>query len=296
MKFLVFSDVGKNVSEIATKLRDLGEVHSFTLKSQRDAVMKSGSKKLVLLDGTSFSGNVSEALLKSDLSGYDYVFIASTPLGRDVAGIISAKTGNMIASEAFDFTIDNGKIRTKRFFFGGKTIMEEETGAKIVTVSPGSFESSESPDSPAEETITLPGSPEKLLEEKDREAGGTNIESAGIIVSVGRGIGSKEAIEKITPLVTATRGELAGSRPVCLDYRWLSEERQVGLSGKKVKPRVYIALGISGQIQHIAGMRGSKIVVAVNKDKDAPIFQECDYGIVGDLFQIVPKLVEKLKK
>ena len=142
MKFLVFSDIGKNVAEIATKLRDVGEVHSFTMKNQKETALKSGSKKLV----------------------------------------------------------------------------------------------------------------------------------------------------------SATRGELAGSRPVCLDYRWLSEERQVGLSGKKVKPRVYIALGISGQIQHIAGMRGSKIVVAVNKDKDAPIFQECDYGIVGDLFQIVPKIVENLKK
>ena len=295
MKFLVFSDAGKNVSEIATKLRELGEVHSFTLKDQRDAALKSGSKRLVLLDGTAFSGNVSEALLKSGLSEYDYVFISSTPLGREVAGLISAKTGNIIASEIFDFNIDNGNIKTRRFFFGGKTIMEE-TGAKIITVTPGSFEPSESSETPQEEHITLSDSPEKLLEEKDRETGGTNIESAGIIVSVGRGIGSKEAIEKIMPLVSATRGELAGSRPVCLDYRWLSEERQVGLSGKKVKPRVYIALGISGQIQHIAGMRGSKIVVAVNKDKDSPIFQECDYGIVGDLFQVVPKLVEKLKK
>ncbi len=89
---------------------------------------------------------------------------------------------------------------------------------------------------------------------------------------------------------------MSGSRPVCLDYKWLNEERQVGLSGKKVKPRVYIALGISGQIQHIAGMRGSKIVIAVNKDKEAPIFQECDYGIVGDLFQVVPKLVAALKQ
>ena len=124
MKFLVFSDIGKNVAEIATKLRDLGEVHSVTMKNQRETVLRSGSKKLVLLEGTPFSGNVSGALIGSDLPTYDYVFISSTPLGREVAGLISASTGNTIASEIFDFSIDNDKIKTKRFFFGGKTIME----------------------------------------------------------------------------------------------------------------------------------------------------------------------------
>lgn len=83
---------------------------------------------------------------------------------------------------------------------------------------------------------------------------------------------------------------------MCLDYQWLSEDRQVGLSGRKVKPKLYIALGISGQIQHIAGMRGSKAVIAINRDKAAPIFEEADYGIVGDLFQIVPALVNALQR
>ncbi|MEM3277816.1 MAG: electron transfer flavoprotein subunit alpha/FixB family protein, partial [Thermoplasmata archaeon] len=95
---------------------------------------------------------------------------------------------------------------------------------------------------------------------------------------------------------SVVHGEVSGSRPICLDYHWLEEERQVGLSGKRVKPRLYIALGISGQIQHIAGMRGSKMVIAVNKDKNAPIFSECDYGMVGDLYQVVPALIELLKK
>ena len=98
------------------------------------------------------------------------------------------------------------------------------------------------------------------------------------------------------PLVEALHAEISGSRPVCLDYKWLSEDKQVGLSGKKVRPDFYIALGISGQIQHIAGIRGSKTIIAINKDKSAPIFEECDYGIVGDLFTVVPELVEKLKK
>ncbi len=130
----------------------------------------------------------------------------------------------------------------------------------------------------------------------NKQGTSVRLEDAKIIVSVGRGIGTKENIQKIDPLVKLVNGELAGSRPVCMDYNWLSEDRQVGLSGKKVSPKLYIALGISGQIQHIAGMRGSKTVIAINKDKSAPIFQECDYGIVGDLFAIVPKLISDLSK
>ena len=144
--------------------------------------------------------------------------------------------------------------------------------------------------------VELPASKITAVNRIDKMAGSVNIEKAQVIVSVGRGIGSKENIEKVKPLAEAVHGEIAGSRPVCLDYQWLSEDRQVGLSGKKVKPKLYIALGISGQIQHIAGMRTSRVVVAVNKDKSAPIFEEADYGIVGDLFQIVPKLVSALKQ
>ena len=82
---------------------------------------------------------------------------------------------------------------------------------------------------------------------------------------------------------------------MCLDYQWLTEDRQVGLSGKKVRPNIYIGLGVSGQIQHIAGMRGSKVVITINKDKNAPLFEECDYGIVGDLYQVIPKILAQLQ-
>jgi Electron transfer flavoprotein, alpha subunit len=131
---------------------------------------------------------------------------------------------------------------------------------------------------------------------EEKNTGGVDIEKSQAIVGVGRGIGNKEGLSAVEPLASVLNGVVAGSRPVCLDYHWLSEDRQVGLSGKKVRPKVYIAIGISGQIQHIAGMRGSKVVIAINKDKSAPIFEECDYGIVGDLFQIVPKIVEGMKK
>jgi electron transfer flavoprotein alpha subunit len=122
-----------------------------------------------------------------------------------------------------------------------------------------------------------------------------DLSAADIIVSVGRGIKEKENIPIVEALAEALGAELAASRPIC-DAGWLPMERQVGSSGQTVAPKVYIAVGISGAIQHLVGMKGAKTVVAINKDPDAPIFEVADYGIVGDLFEVVPALVEEIKK
>jgi electron transfer flavoprotein alpha subunit len=122
-----------------------------------------------------------------------------------------------------------------------------------------------------------------------------DLTSADIIVSVGRGIKEKDNIPIVEELAKALGAELAASRPIC-DSGWLPMERQVGSSGQTVAPKMYLAVGISGAIQHLVGMKGSKTIVAINKDANAPIFEVADYGIVGDLFQVVPALVEEIKK
>jgi electron transfer flavoprotein alpha subunit len=133
-------------------------------------------------------------------------------------------------------------------------------------------------------------------EEPFREAQRTvDLGAAGVIVSVGRGIKEKENLPVVEELAKVLGAELAASRPIC-DNGWLPMERQVGSSGQTVSPKVYFAVGISGAIQHLVGMKGSKTVVAINKDENAPIFETADYGAVGDLFEIVPALVEEIKK
>ena len=122
-----------------------------------------------------------------------------------------------------------------------------------------------------------------------------DLTAAEIIVSVGRGIKEKENIPVVEELAKALGAELAASRPIC-DAGWLPMERQVGSSGQTVAPKVYIAVGISGAIQHLVGMKGAKTIVAINKDANAPIFEVADYGIVGDLFEVVPALVAEVKK
>jgi electron transfer flavoprotein alpha subunit len=129
-----------------------------------------------------------------------------------------------------------------------------------------------------------------------REAArGVDLTAAERIVSVGRGIKEKENIPVVEALAEALGAELAASRPIC-DSGWLPMERQVGSSGQTVSPKLYLAVGISGAIQHLVGMKGAKTIVAINKDADAPIFEVADYGIIGDLFEVVPALVEEVKK
>ena len=128
-----------------------------------------------------------------------------------------------------------------------------------------------------------------------KSARAVDLTAADIIVSVGRGIKEKENIPVVEALAQALGGELAASRPIC-DAGWLPMDRQVGSSGQTVSPKLYVAVGISGAIQHLVGMKGAKTVVAINKDPDAPIFEVAQYGIVGDLFEVVPALVEEIKK
>ena len=122
-----------------------------------------------------------------------------------------------------------------------------------------------------------------------------DLTAAELIVSVGRGVKEKENIAIVEALAKALGAELAASRPIC-DNGWLPMERQVGSSGQTVSPKLYMAVGISGAIQHLVGMKGAKTIVAINKDPNAPIFEVADYGIVGDLFEVVPALIEEVKK
>lgn len=295
MKFLAFSEDSKLLSQLITLLRENGEVDAVA-GSTEAAPVEYGAGTVYKLNGNMQFDNVSSSIIGlMEKGSYDAVVVSSTVLGREVAGYISAKTDSEIAPELSSIEFKDGKALTRRWAFGGKTVLEEEWNAKVFTVLPGIVDiTSVEGKSPVEE-VQLGESAITVVNEEKKSATGMGIDSAKIIVSVGRGLGKKEGLATVETLAEAVNGEIAGSRPVCLDYQWLSEDRQVGLSGKKVKPKVYIALGISGQIQHIAGMRNSKVVVSVNKDKSAPIFEESDYGIVGDLYQVVPKLVEAIK-
>jgi electron transfer flavoprotein alpha subunit len=293
MKVLAFSDLDSTLSQLVSRFRDNGEVHALT--SNADFIKKFGPSKIFLIKGQVLSDAITGII--SDLyrkESYDLIILGTSVRGREVAGMLSVKLSLSAISEISSVDYGDGGVTTSRFFYGGKSLLTEKSNLKILVAAPGIAEATEKAGNPQVEEIS-PGSSAVTIEATtEKKAGSVDIEKATIIVSVGRGLGNKENLSKIEPFARAIHGEIAGSRPVCLDYGWLSEDRQVGLSGKKVQPKLYVALGISGQIQHIAGMRKSKIVIAVNKDKSAPIFEEADYGIVGDMFTVAQKLTERV--
>ena len=230
----------------------------------------------------------------------EILLIGGTRLGKEVTPRIAQKFGVGCATDCVDFSLEHEKLIVKRFVLGGRFIATQRFLRKpqIVTIPPRRFGKRLDAARTGEIIKTIPKLAEpktQVLETKDKTPKELRIEEADIIVSVGRGLRKKEDLVLIESLAKALGGVVGCSRSVAADLKWLPEEHWVGLSGHKVKPKLYIAIGISGQVQHIAGIRDAKSIIAINNDPNAPIFKACDYGIVGDLYEIVPKLIEILK-
>jgi electron transfer flavoprotein alpha subunit len=223
---------------------------------------------------------------------------------REYGPKLATRLGRPFISDVVDLRVDDGLPVFVRQMFQGKfqaEVTAEGDGASIASVQSGSFRADSLTDGEPKPVrrVTVDLSPDQIrtqpLERFREAAGAVDLSAAERIVSIGRGIKDPENIAIIEELARALGAEVAASRPIC-DNGWMPLERQVGSSGQTVAPKLYLALGISGAIQHVVGMKGSKTIVAVNKDASAPIFEIADYGIVGDLFEVVPALLEELEK
>ncbi|HYL75370.1 MAG TPA: electron transfer flavoprotein subunit alpha/FixB family protein [Bryobacteraceae bacterium] len=222
---------------------------------------------------------------------------------RDFAPKLATRFNQVLISDAIGFRIESGAPVFVRQLFQGKLNADIQTGGAaphFISLQAGAFRADQVADGSAAVENFTPALDASAIRAKPLEpfresARAVDLTAADIIVSVGRGIKEKENIPIVEELAKALGAELAASRPIC-DSGWLPMERQVGSSGQTVSPKVYMAIGISGAIQHLVGMKGAKTIVAINKDANAPIFEVADYGIVGDLFEVVPALVEEVKK
>jgi electron transfer flavoprotein alpha subunit len=235
----------------------------------------------------------------------DLVLMPHTYQVRDFAPKLAASLGKGMIGDCVGYRHENGKLIFVRQMFQGKTVADvvfEGAAPWFATFQAGAFRADLAERGTAKAPVRnvvvelsaaqIRSKPLELFREAKQAV---DLTQAPILVSVGRGIKAPENIAIAEKLARLLGGELAASRPIC-DEGWLPMERQIGSSGQTVAPKLYLALGISGAIQHVVGMKGSRTIVAINKDQNAPIFEVADYGIVGDLFEIVPALTEELEK
>ena len=286
--------VGKNAKEIAKKAIAYGADEAITVdRPEYDYYNTDGYANVMYKLVEKYKPSI--------------ILIGATNNGRDVGPRLSCRlhTGLTADCTALDIDQESGNVAWTRPAFGGNlmaTILCPNTRPQIGTVRPGVFKKAE-PDfnrtgEIIEENIETPAADirTKLLEVVKETAGElVNLEEAEIIVSGGRGLGKAENFSYVRDLAEALGGTVGSSR-AAVDAGWIPHVHQVGQTGKTVQPKIYIACGISGAIQHLAGMSQSDIIIAINKDEDAPIFDVADYGIVGDLFEVLPVLTEEVKK
>jgi electron transfer flavoprotein alpha subunit len=231
-----------------------------------------------------------------------YVIMSHTYLVRDFAPKLAARFGKGMISDCIRMNVDGGKVTFTRRIFLGKLdadVSSDTEAPLFVTFQSGAFRGDQAVKGSGAAIEEMPvdvGEVRMKAEAPFQEVKqAVDLSKAEVIVAVGRGIKSKDNIALAEKLAEVLGGDLAASRPIC-DAEWLPIDRQIGSSGQTVAPKLYIALGISGAIQHLVGMKNSQTIVAINKDPEAPIFDIADYGIVGDLFEVLPVLTEEIKK
>ena len=275
------------------------------------AANEHGADKIIVVDGPEFKHYTTDAYAIAlctlvEKYGPTSMLIGATNNGRDLGPRVSCRlhTGLTADCTALDIDEETGNVAWTRPAFGGNlmaTILCPNHRPQIGTVRPGVFKKSDAVEAKAEivkEDLHVAESDirTQVLEIiKDMDSENVDLEGAEIIVSGGRGVGGPEGFEPIKALAKEL-GATVGASRAAVDSGWIAHAHQVGQTGKTVGPKLYIACGISGAIQHLAGMSGSDVIVAINKDPDAPIFDVADYGVVGNLFEVLPVLVDEIKK
>jgi electron transfer flavoprotein alpha subunit len=232
--------------------------------------------------------------------GFDTILIGSTRTGKEVAAMVAQSLGAGCITDATDVRVEDGKLLIDRYTFGGSTIASANitSTVKVIAAMPKAFALGTPTPSQGEIvpfSAQLGPSGTNVVQRQDKQGESTPIEEAEILLCVGRGLANQKDIPMIEAMAKAMKAEIGCTRPLTHDWQWFPESREVGLSGKKCKPTLCVSVGISGQIQHTVGIRSARIIAAINKDKNAPIFKTADYGLVADLYDAVPRLTKKLE-
>jgi electron transfer flavoprotein alpha subunit len=261
-----------------------------------------GDPALAVFQASTYAAALAQIVAQAEA---DVILMGSTRRGRELAPRLAQKLAAGCVTDAIGLSlVERGspterRLVVERRALGGNTVSANviTSPQQVIAVMPRLFDAQPGGAGEGEViTVELVLEPQatRLVERRSKEAGTVNVEEAEVLVCVGRGLAEESDLSLIQNLAEALGGVVGCTRPLSHEYHWLSEDQMVGLSGKVSSPRLYLGIGISGQIQHTVGIMDSKVIVAINKDKNAPIFKIADYGIVGDLKQVVPRLIEQL--
>lgn len=307
-KMLALELLGKG-RELANKLQQ--ELNGVVIKTDSNAYAQTmidyGADIVHIVDNPTLSQFAVELYAQSlaqliEVNKPLIFLIGATKFGRELASRVAIKIQTGCVINCIKLALDSEKqLIMEREALGGRAIATEicQTNPKIVAVPLRTFAPCERKSRTGkiiEETIELGDPKSKLLEVKPKEAGAKSLEDAAIVVAGGRGIRNKEDTHLLEELATVLEGQVGWTRPVVEDFKWFPGTEWIGLSGQKIGPDLSILVGISGAIQYIAGIRAAKIIVAINNNPNAPVFEYADYGIVRDLYEFIPVLTEILKK
>ena len=304
------ADVKKPTLEILSRLKADGQTVQAVAIGQgaagtADTLAGYGAQTVYVADDASLAGfrqsTWREAVLEAaEKSGAEQIWFSASEIGHHLGPDVAARLGGAFVSQITDVQFNDG-FHVVRPAMATKVMQKVNllgSGVKVVTVRTGAF--NVTPSEPTGANVVNLAVPQgdsrvTLKEVREEKADTVDLGEASIVVSAGRGIKDAEGVKTVQPLVDVLGAAFGASRAV-VDAGWMPYNCQVGQTGRLVAPDLYVAVGISGAIQHLAGMSGSKVIVAINKDPDAPIFSVADYGIVGDLFKVLPAFVEELKK
>ena len=265
-----------------------------------------GADKVITLTNPAFGRYAPEGYARviadrARAGGYRAVLFAASAGGRDLAPRVAARLGVALTQDITDLAFEGGAVTVIHPVYAGKALLKLKLTATpaVVSLRPNVFTPVQRPKAGTAEIVAVDAAAGRVVVTgvKAAAAGALDVAEASIVISGGRGLKEPANFKVLEALAAAFGGRAAvGASRAVVDAGWRPHADQVGQTGKTVSPTLYIAVGISGAIQHLAGMRTSKVIVAINKDRDAPIFKVADYGVVGDLFEVVPKLTEEIRK